>query len=70
MSVVEKVARAQFEDFMDWQFGQPLQWEGDPPHNAAELDREWRDREWVEQKEFYMRMARSALAAISKAGND
>ncbi len=63
--IVERVAREMFERFMDWQFGQPPQWEGDPPPNADELDREWRDRKWVEQSEFYLRQARVAQAILA-----
>lgn len=68
--MVERVARAMFETFMDWQFGQPLEWEGNPPPNAAELDREWRDREWVEQSEYHLRLARAAIEAMAVSPTD
>jgi hypothetical protein len=62
--MLEKAARAAFDDFMGRQFGTPVEWEGDPPADADELELEWRNREWKDQRLWYLVLARAVLAAI------
>lgn len=63
MSMVERVAEAMCDDFLRVVFGE-MGWDGNPPPNAEDLERDWREGEWREQKDMWMRAARAAIEAM------